>query len=321
MKMTRKKLAEQFESLGVNCEFGLVQSRCGAEPLGLLRFSTTPLPLLINALDARFEGMGSPDAITVQTSRDGREYVIIDHAFGFVYHAWVSVDKQTPEAIHRREVRRVPFLVRKLIEDLTNAEKIFVYHGLSPLAVDDVLRLHQSMQEYGPNVLMWVEVEDEESPAGSVEWIVPGLLKAHVDRFAPEQAAHDLSLKGWMAVCRKAYAMSRARSSHGQPTVVGSRGPRKFVGFLDDATRSGVVGWVANQADWSQSLCVEILVDGVIAATCEANLYRDGLEKIHPHATGRYEFKYDFEEPLSDSSVPKIEVRVAHTGYYLQASS
>jgi hypothetical protein len=45
------QLMLRFEALGQNCEFGVVQRHYGAEPLGLLRFSSTPLHLLVAALN------------------------------------------------------------------------------------------------------------------------------------------------------------------------------------------------------------------------------------------------------------------------------
>jgi hypothetical protein len=50
-------------SLGDNCEFGLVQRRGGAEPLGLLRFASIFLPIEIRleklaaVLERKFEGL------------------------------------------------------------------------------------------------------------------------------------------------------------------------------------------------------------------------------------------------------------------------
>ena len=61
--LSDRNLALQFESLGDNCELGLVQRRAGVEPLGLLRFAGAPLRRLITALDARFEGIDDPEAI------------------------------------------------------------------------------------------------------------------------------------------------------------------------------------------------------------------------------------------------------------------
>jgi hypothetical protein len=77
------KLMLGFESLGENCEFGLVQRRCGAEPLSLLRFASAPLPQLLAALHARFQGLGDAASIGVELSPNGREYMIRDATFGY----------------------------------------------------------------------------------------------------------------------------------------------------------------------------------------------------------------------------------------------
>src|SRR5260221_3025006 len=71
--MPLDQLMMQFESLGENCEFGLVQRRCGAEPLGLLRFASAPLPVLLAGLRARFEGLGDPGEIDIQISENQQE--------------------------------------------------------------------------------------------------------------------------------------------------------------------------------------------------------------------------------------------------------
>jgi hypothetical protein len=202
-----------FESLGENCEFGLVQRLCGAEPLGLLRFSSSPLPKLLNALNSRFDGMGKLENIEVQVSSNGKEYMVQDLRFGFHYHAWVLVGEQLPESVLQRECRRVPFLIRKLREDLAAGEKIFIYHGMSPLTLEDALQLRAAIHRYGDGTLMWVELADRDHPPGCVEWIARGILKAYVERFAPGENVHDISLDSWVAVCRTAYGMFAQESA------------------------------------------------------------------------------------------------------------
>ncbi len=51
-----KTMLEKLQSLGENCELGFVQRAAGAEPLGLFRWANTPLPNLLAALEASFEG-------------------------------------------------------------------------------------------------------------------------------------------------------------------------------------------------------------------------------------------------------------------------
>ena len=205
-----EQLMMRFESLGENCEFGLAQRRCGAEPLGLLRFASAPLPVLLAGLRGRFEGMGDPEQIDIQVSTDRQEYLVVDKCFGFLYHPWVLVGEADPEDIRRREVKRLPFLRRKLIEDLEEAGKIFVYRGMHRLPQPLVLRLVAAVRTYGPATLLWVEQQDRDHPASSVEWIVPGLLKGYIDRFAPAENAHALSLDCWIAICRNALKAAQA---------------------------------------------------------------------------------------------------------------
>ena len=203
------KLMMRFESLGENCEFGLAQRRCGAEPLGLLRFASAPLPALLSGLRARFEGMGDPEKTEVQIAANQQEYLVVDRAFGFLYHPWVLVGEAEPEDIRRREAKRLPFLRRKLIEDLQEARKIFVYRGMHRLPQPLMLRLVAAMRAYGPMILLWVELADSEHPAGIAEWVAPGLLKGRIDRFAPAENAHALSLDCWIAICRNALRLAQ----------------------------------------------------------------------------------------------------------------
>jgi hypothetical protein len=203
------RLMLQFESLGENCEFGLVQRRCGADPLGLLRFASAPMPALLSALRARFDGIGEWDQIEVRISENRLEYLVFDKRFGFLYHPWVQIGEVSAEGIHRREAKQLPLLRRKLIEDLEEGRKIFVYHGMHSLPEPLVRRLAAALRVYGPATLLWVEVHDREHPAGTVECIGEGLLKGYIDRFAPGENAHDLSLEGWVALCRAAWAKTR----------------------------------------------------------------------------------------------------------------
>jgi hypothetical protein len=71
-----EQMITAFESLGDNCEFGLVQRRMGAEPLGLLRFSYVELPLLVRGLRCGFEGLGDPNTVEVTAEGPDREFVV-----------------------------------------------------------------------------------------------------------------------------------------------------------------------------------------------------------------------------------------------------
>lgn len=202
--LSTKELMLNFESIGENCEFGLVQRRCDAEPLGLLRFASAPYDKLMNALDAKFEGFGSSDNIAVELSSNGREYMVADRQFGLLSHAWVNADEKTPEEVHAREIRRLPFLREKLIDDLRSGSKVFVYHGMSPLSEREAIAMARSIASYGPSILLWVELANSEHPSGTVERLSPNLLKGYMKRFAPGEDAHDFDVDCWVDICRAA---------------------------------------------------------------------------------------------------------------------
>lgn len=75
----KRCIDERFESLGQNCEFGLLQRRCGAEPLGLLRFSSVRLERLIHGIRANFEGIDAPNDVRLHCEK-GRDEFASDQA-------------------------------------------------------------------------------------------------------------------------------------------------------------------------------------------------------------------------------------------------
>jgi hypothetical protein len=197
-----RRIMYRFESLGENCEFGLLQRKLGAEPPGLLRFASAPIDKLIPALTARFEGMGMPDQLEIE--RAAQEYMVFDKMFGIRYHAWVKLGEKEPAAIVRDEVARLPLLIDKLREDLSAGQKIFVFHGMRPLSLQQAGALSAALYRYGPSTLLWVELADDMNAPGSVTELGPHLLKGHIDRFAPGENAHDFSLPVWLQICSKA---------------------------------------------------------------------------------------------------------------------
>src|SRR5271168_2182431 len=79
----------QFESIGDNCELGLVQRQAGAEPLGLLRFAGAPLRNLLRGLNARFANIADPNHVRINAEHG--EYMVKLTKYVFTYHAHVKI--------------------------------------------------------------------------------------------------------------------------------------------------------------------------------------------------------------------------------------
>ena len=93
-ELSDRDLVLQFESLGDNCELGLVQRRVGAEPLGLLRFSGAPLRNLLRAFAARFEHIADPAHVRLQP--ENGEFMVKLTKYDFTYHSDVKIGEIEP---------------------------------------------------------------------------------------------------------------------------------------------------------------------------------------------------------------------------------
>jgi hypothetical protein len=210
--MTLPQIAFKFESLGENCEFGLFQRRCDAEPMGLLRFSSTFMRNLIRGIDNRFEGLGAAEDIDPRLEGEHRrEYMIHERKFGLVYHTFVYEGERSVWLMREQESARLKFLLRKFMEELEVSEKIFVYKRNTVVSEEEILPLHMALNRYGDNTLLWVVPAEPRRPAGTVEVVMPGLLKGYIDRFASDDNAHDFSFDGWLRVCANACILAGLR--------------------------------------------------------------------------------------------------------------
>jgi hypothetical protein len=212
VNMSPARFILNFESIGDNCEFGVVQRLCGAESfLSLLRFAGMELPTLLPALDAGLQDFG--DDANVEIGLDDKprpEYVVREKRYGAYFHTFRYQGEIDPEQLRASESKRLAYCARKFVGDLKRGNKIFVIKRNVPLREEEILPLHAALSRYGRNVLLWMVPAEEGHVSGSVEVVLPGLFKGYIDRFAPHENAYDLSLDGWLDACVNAYQLSLA---------------------------------------------------------------------------------------------------------------
>jgi len=122
---SNKALMERVCSLGNNCEVGIAQRVCGAEPEDLLRWSITQPNMLVNMLIRRFEGIADLDKIVVEPATNGSFWPVhVDYRHG--WHAWTRDLTKTADDIRLREHMRLPERAARLMDDLRANERIFV---------------------------------------------------------------------------------------------------------------------------------------------------------------------------------------------------
>ena len=208
-------LAARFESIGHNCEFGLVQRSMGAEVLGLLRFGGIPVRRLIEGIDLGFEGLDAPGNLltyVADASIDGdpnrREFIVRDRRYETNFHTGLFENETDAETVVQKFQVHFGFLRRRFVEDLSSGNKIFVFQHPAARSVVQVRALLNLLRSHGPNTLLFV-TDDASLAAGSVEQIEEDLFHGSVTRLAPMQDVLLFDLPPWISVCANAYRLWR----------------------------------------------------------------------------------------------------------------
>ena len=200
----------RFESLGNNCEFGLVQRHFGIEQNSLLRWGTCQhgLPGLMDAFRSRFARAGD----SVSLSFFGAEYISRDDTHALVFHTGRFEGDIRPEVLLRNEKTRIGYLARNLMEDMENGSKIFVYKDNNEPDEADIVALIDELHTIGPITLLWITASRDAAKVGKVHVMRPGLLRGYIDRFSRQENVHEYcSFDVWLQLCNSALGvLSRA---------------------------------------------------------------------------------------------------------------
>jgi hypothetical protein len=202
------RLMQLVESLGENCDLGVVQRAVGVEPFGLFRFAGCNPAGLGALLRERFQSLGKGDDLWLDEVGASREYWIKSRSSAFEAHTNRYAGRDDPEVVRRGEIDYVRYLKSRLLKDLARGEKLFVYKGHSDTAT--MREIAALLQGYGSNTLLWVNLADRPHAATTVERDSPTLLRGFVSRFGTyDDAGPSLPVAEWVAIVVNAYRLWR----------------------------------------------------------------------------------------------------------------
>jgi hypothetical protein len=209
-----RSLFTNFQSIGNNCEFGSVKKQVGLAQLSLLQWSSTTIPMLINALRNDFAGFGEIHNLTYEIAHD--EYFLIDRVYGFRGHTFIPRTSVEPDQFLKQQSQRIGLLKNKFTEDLEDGGFIFVFNliGENISDTDQTSELAKLLCKKASNYLL--VVTDQRSLNGSndlVKWHSENVLYAVKDSKNTGNSVPAEYLPSWIAVCTQALAMICARDS------------------------------------------------------------------------------------------------------------
>jgi hypothetical protein len=190
-----------FESLGANCEFGLVQRRYGAEPLGLLRWPAITVAGLVAGLRNGFTELGDIANLSLFTGPNDDWDVMTPN---FSLHLYAKIGTVDEESLLKSAFRRIQFMRRSLLECLEDAEKIFVFKEWQFRMTDaEIGSIFEELMRYNRNnQLLAVRLEESGDLSGTVAQPSPGLWVGHVELDARVSAAENVPFESWDRICR-----------------------------------------------------------------------------------------------------------------------
>ena len=195
-------LVMQFESLGQNCEFGLVQRRYGAEPLGLLRWTFVRPLTLGHMLETRLRGVGDAENVDLHRSPWG-EWYVQDKIFNMHYHTFSGGDLADPADYLKKQSARLRWLRDKLLSDLEDGSKIFVYKPRLGTPEAHIARIVRAMRTYGQAKLLCVRLADGVETPGTVKDRGNGLIDGFLSVHNPVvKGRWDIVFDEWLSLCR-----------------------------------------------------------------------------------------------------------------------
>lgn len=221
-------ILKNFESLGDNCGFGLVQRKGGVEVLGLLRFANTRLPSLLQGLDDEFRATTVAEEVTLirDPGEDG-EYMLWVPRYGIRWHTMVR--SGDPNTVFQEQTVKLRYLCRKFFEGLRAGRKIYTIARSEPRKIEVVMPSWSSSERYEllplplglaeascvlaalnrdtPNVLLYLVPSCDGRRSGTVERLAPGLLRGHLDSFVVSDQVDVRDHADWLRLVGNAWSL------------------------------------------------------------------------------------------------------------------
>ena len=215
-----RNLVTRFESLGDNCELGLLHREFGAERLGLFRFAGINIHPLIAAIQNRFDGFATPDDLNLRLQ--GGEWLAVSRRYDFEFHTHRFVDTVTEDQVRELESRHLQFLVRLFLEDVEDASKIFVWRNGqrgNTQPEEGMVELYQTLRAIGPVRVLWITLADDDHPHGTVIQRDEGLFRGYIDTLAAYETATTYSTSSWITLLTEAVRVIDAATVSAQPIL------------------------------------------------------------------------------------------------------
>lgn len=203
------EIVSAFESLGDNCEMGLVQRKCKHDPMSLLRFASIQIHNLVQAIDDRFSLLRNPAEIHLSRDKKTDQFILSVPSYGMQQPTFIPYGKMDPDLIYKIQCRKLETFGEIQLSSLQRADRVFCFKRNDRLELEEVLPLLAAMKRVGPNTLLCIVPSDSSHPSGTVEAVEPGLLRGYINEFAEHANVDEVQSQAWVDIFTAAARLTR----------------------------------------------------------------------------------------------------------------
>lgn len=204
-------LLRRFESLGENCEFGIVSRKLGVELLHMFRFGSVNLSGLLRGLSEEFAAVDDRSELALELSGLTRpEYLFSVARYRLRWHTYTYRDEVGEKAAFELQTTKYSYLRRKFLEGLRSSKKIYVAKRDPALSFEEASALLLALNKYGRNTLLYVECCSDSRKSGTVDYIGPGLMRGYISAFAPrDNVGNATDPTEWLKILGNAWSLDK----------------------------------------------------------------------------------------------------------------
>jgi hypothetical protein len=194
-----KHIYNQFIPLGNNCEFGFVQRQRGVEPLSLFRWTSINPQNLITLLGNKLSDYDAPDHYSLAGNQDV-EYILKESKYATASHTGVKRSDIAPDEFLKKLVNRQIFLKRKLLDELADGNKVFLYKSNDSMSQTMMTDIMEKLTGLGAKRCIFVVRSDDKHPAGSINVMSDQIIIGHLSDNMP-----NIKYSEWDQIISAAY--------------------------------------------------------------------------------------------------------------------
>jgi hypothetical protein len=201
-------LMREFESLGTDSEFGIVQRKLGLEVLNLFRFCETTLPDLTRALCDDLKAMDDPATVELNDARPGECWLTLPR-YNFRWRLMSREACADRDSLRRENALALGYSRRKFREGLHAGRKIYVLKQGRPIPLAQAAVVLMELNRIGNATLLCVEAASNGRRPGEVELLMPGLMRGYVAGIATDNDVGSAEPVDWLRMLANATLLKR----------------------------------------------------------------------------------------------------------------